>query len=530
MAAGDHPSHVVGTEEHVDLDEDNYIEEEEEEEEMSDEPSEEDDRMDERKTRDEDYNEHGKEEEEGDEEEEEDNLKSDDDQHANGKAALSEDDGGAHNGVESIEEDEDKANLSKFHDDEMKKRAELLALPPHGSEVFIGGLPRDVTEDDLRNLCERIGEVTEVRLMKDKDTGENKGYAFITYKTKEFGQDAIEEFRNKEFKGRTIRCSLSQAKHRLFMGNIPKSWSEQELRRAIEENGPGVENIELLKDPQNPSRNRGFAFVEFYNNACADYARQNMSTPKFKLDGNTPTVSWADPKSSPDPAAAAQVKALYVKNLPENTTTEQLKELFRRHGEVTKIVLPPGKGGQNKKEFGFIHYAERSSALKAIKGTEKYEIDGRVLDVALAKPLNEKKFDTNNSYKPAAAPAYLPYQYGDPYGAAAAAAAYGGAAAAYGGTAAAYGGGAAAYGGVAAGGGFQQPMIYGRGPMPAGMAMVPMVLPDGRVGYVLQQPGAQTPAPQPSRRDDRGSGSGRSQGRGGNGGGDGGRNRRYHPY
>lgn len=31
----------------------------------------------------------------------------------------------------------------------------------------------------------------------------------------------------------------------------------------------------------------------------------------------------------------------------------------------------------------------------------------------------------------------------------------------------------------------EQPMIYGRGPMPAGMQMVPMVLPDGRIGYVL---------------------------------------------
>lgn len=30
-----------------------------------------------------------------------------------------------------------------------------------------------------------------------------------------------------------------------------------------------------------------------------------------------------------------------------------------------------------------------------------------------------------------------------------------------------------------------QPVIYGRGPMPAGMRMVPMVLPDGRLGYVL---------------------------------------------
>lgn len=32
---------------------------------------------------------------------------------------------------------------------------------------------------------------------------------------------------------------------------------------------------------------------------------------------------------------------------------------------------------------------------------------------------------------------------------------------------------------------FEQPMIYGRGPMPAGMQMVPMMLPDGRIGYVL---------------------------------------------
>jgi heterogeneous nuclear ribonucleoprotein R len=70
----------------------------------------------------------------------------------------------------------------------------------------------------------------------------------------------------------------------------------------------------------------------------------------------------------------SQVKALYVKNIPENTSTEKLKELFQRHGDVTKVVTPPGKAG--KRDFGFIHYAERSSALKAVRDTEKYEIDG----------------------------------------------------------------------------------------------------------------------------------------------------------
>lgn len=66
-----------------------------------------------------------------------------------------------------------------------------------------------------------------------------------------------------------------------------------------------------------------------------------------------------------------------MKNIPEKTSTEKLKELFQRHGEVIKVVMPPGKSG--KRDFGFIHYAERSSALKAVKESEKYEVDGKFL-------------------------------------------------------------------------------------------------------------------------------------------------------
>ncbi|XWS35947.1 hypothetical protein CRYUN_Cryun20dG0040400 [Craigia yunnanensis] len=69
----------------------------------------------------------------------------------------------------------------------------------------------------------------------------------------------------------------------------------------------------------------------------------------------------------------ASVKALYVKNVPDNTSTQKLKEVFQRHGELTKVVMPPGKAG--KRDFGFIHYAERSSA-------SKYEIDADALFTA----------------------------------------------------------------------------------------------------------------------------------------------------
>ncbi|XP_021767749.1 heterogeneous nuclear ribonucleoprotein Q-like isoform X1 [Chenopodium quinoa] len=400
-------------------------------------------------------------------------------------------------------EDEEKYP-SSISEEDKEKHAELLSLPPYGAEVFIGGLPKDVTEEDLRDLCEPFGEIFEVKLIKNKDTGEFKGYAFVAFKTKEDAQKAIEELKNKEFKGKTVRCSLSDAKHRLFIGNIPKSWSEDQFKQMIHEVGPGAEIIDLKQDGLNPGRNRGFAFIEYYNNACADYARQKMSSGSFKLEGNTPTVTWADPKSAPDSAAASQVKALYVKNIPESATPEQLKEIFQRHGEVTKVVLPPAKGGQGKGSFGFIHFGERSSALKAVKDTEKYEIDGQALEVTMAKPQTDKKSEAAASFT--AGSNYLPPQ------------AYGFAGNPYGSVGAGYG--------VA--GGYQQPMIYGRGPMPAGMQMVPMVLPDGRIGYVLQQPGMQMAAPVRPRRNDRTNGSGGPQGRGNGSGND--RTRRFRPY
>ena len=45
-------------------------------------------------------------------------------------------------------------------------RAELLSLPPHGSQVFLGGIPQHASMEDLKAFCEHnIGEVTQVCLL-----------------------------------------------------------------------------------------------------------------------------------------------------------------------------------------------------------------------------------------------------------------------------------------------------------------------------------------------------------------------------
>lgn len=200
-----------------------------------------------------------------------------------------------------------------------------------------------------------------------------------------------------------------------------------------------------------------------------------------------------------------------MKNLPRNVTQDQLKKLFEHHGRITKVVVPPAKPGQEKNRIGFVHFAERSSAMKALKNTEKYELDGQALECSLAKPqADQKSAGGSVSEKPSLLQNYPPHIG---YGLA-------------GGT---YGALGAGFGAAA----FAQPLVYGRGASPAGMAMMPMLLPDGRIGYVLQQSGAQ-PHSLPAHHGSSGRSSSGSRNKGGSSSrgrhGDGGHGQRYRPY
>lgn len=62
-------------------------------------------------------------------------------------------------------------------------------------------------------------------------------------------------------------------------------------------------------------------------------------------------------------------------------TQEKLKELFEHIGEVTRVVLPPAKAGHENR-YGFVHFKERSMAMKAVKDTERYKLDGEFPSLA----------------------------------------------------------------------------------------------------------------------------------------------------
>ena len=78
--------------------------------------------------------------------------------------------------------------------------------------IYAGNLSHDVTENDLRQAFEEFGQVSEVRLIMDKFSGESKGFGFIEMPSKEEAEKAMEEMNGKDLKGRALNVNEAKPK------------------------------------------------------------------------------------------------------------------------------------------------------------------------------------------------------------------------------------------------------------------------------------------------------------------------------
>ncbi|HUV40743.1 MAG TPA: RNA-binding protein [Sedimentisphaerales bacterium] len=78
--------------------------------------------------------------------------------------------------------------------------------------IYVGNLPSDVSENDLREAFEQFGKITEVRLIMDKFSGQSKGFGFVEMPSKDEAQKAIEEMNGKDLKGRALNVNEAKPK------------------------------------------------------------------------------------------------------------------------------------------------------------------------------------------------------------------------------------------------------------------------------------------------------------------------------
>jgi RNA-binding motif X-linked protein 2 len=64
----------------------------------------------------------------------------------------------------------------------------------HSAYIFIGSLPYELTEGDVLTIFSQYGEIADINLVRDKETGKSKGYAFIGYEDQKSTVLAVDNF------------------------------------------------------------------------------------------------------------------------------------------------------------------------------------------------------------------------------------------------------------------------------------------------------------------------------------------------
>ena len=73
--------------------------------------------------------------------------------------------------------------------------------------IYVGNLPREATEDDLRQAFEAFGQVTSAKIITDKFTGDPRGFGFVEMSNSTEAQAALTGLDGKDLKGRTLRVN-----------------------------------------------------------------------------------------------------------------------------------------------------------------------------------------------------------------------------------------------------------------------------------------------------------------------------------
>jgi RNA recognition motif-containing protein len=71
-------------------------------------------------------------------------------------------------------------------------------------KLYVGNLPYSATEDQVRALFGQAGEIVEIALIMDRETGRPKGFGFVEMATEEGAQEAIKRFNGYTFENRNL--------------------------------------------------------------------------------------------------------------------------------------------------------------------------------------------------------------------------------------------------------------------------------------------------------------------------------------
>ncbi|KAL6498693.1 hypothetical protein OROGR_028240 [Orobanche gracilis] len=161
--------------------------------------------------------------------------------------------------------------------------------------LYIGNIPRTVTNDDLHKIVEQHGIVKKAEVMYDKYSGKSRRFAFVTMETVEDANAAVENLNGAEVGGRTIKVNITEkplatvdlsllqaeesrfmdSPHKVYVGNLAKTVTMETLKNFFAEKGK-VLDAKISSVP-GTLKSSGYGFVSFGSEEDAEAAISSLN-------------------------------------------------------------------------------------------------------------------------------------------------------------------------------------------------------------------------------------------------------------
>ncbi|OIT29822.1 PREDICTED: RNA-binding protein 1 [Nicotiana attenuata] len=202
------------------------------------------------------------------------------------------------------------------------------------NKLFCGGIPRETTEQMLKEHFSKYGTVVSSVIAKDRETGRPRGFAFVSFSDSSAVDKALQD--THEILGRMV-----------------------EVKKAI----PRSEQHQQQSQQQQQQNSRGLNWNSRTN---------GRSNDQFRF----------------------RTKKIFVGGLSANLTKEDFKSYFERFGRITDVVVMHDNVTHRPRGFGFITF-DSEDAVEEVMQKNFHELSGKLVEVKRAIPKDENSNSSN---------------------------------------------------------------------------------------------------------------------------------------
>ncbi|CAA2960152.1 polyadenylate-binding 8-like [Olea europaea subsp. europaea] len=264
------------------------------------------------------------------------------------------------------------------------------------TSLYVGDLGVNVTDSQLYDLFSQMGDVVSVRVCRDLTTRWSLGYGYVNYGNSQDAERALEELNFTPLNGKPIRIMYSHrdpSVRRSGAGNIFIKNLDKEIdHKALHETFSSFGNVLSCKIATDASgQSKGYGFVQFASEEAAQKAIEKLNG--MLLNGKQVYVGPFVRKQEREMSVQkTKFTNVFVKNMSEETTEEDLSAIFGEFGLLTSIVVMRNEDGKSKC-FGFVDFENAEDAASSVELLNGKKFDNKELYVGRAKKKSERELE-----------------------------------------------------------------------------------------------------------------------------------------